>query len=259
MSTTLTSLDALLAPNREPSRGLVHAWAMERPSLIAAGLRPGATVVELGCGDGTWTRKLAEEVGPDGAVFAFDADEALVDAARRAGGPALYETGSAYDTGLPDASVDLVVARHLFAHLGDPGRALAEIARILKPGGAVCLLEAHDTMLWLHPEPPGHADFVSRARALQALRGGDRDAALRLPGLLQAAGYADVRSEVQLLDTALLAVDAFVDLALAPLADLFVGDDEAFAADHVATCAARLDAGDAHGTAGFVATWALRA
>lgn len=260
-----------LTPNVARNRGLpmllrpeVHAWAMERPNLVAAGLRAGQVVVDLGCGDGTFARFLAAEVGSAGKVVAVDADEDMVDAAREAdvgrGGVAIdWMAASAYETGLDDASVDLVFARHLFQHLTDPARALAEIDRILKPGGRVVLLDAHDGLLWLEPCPEGFQAFVDRAEAQQKMRGGDRTIGRRLGGMLAAAGFVDVRADVHVFDSTRLPLDLFLSLALGPVTDAFVGDDAAEADRMVDAARDRLAGDHAHGSAGFYVTWATKA
>ncbi len=243
------------------SPAISYAWAMARPSLIAAGLRPGASVVDLGCGDGAWTRLLASEVGGSGVVFGLDADPdciAAAEASQAPHGSILFEAASAYDTGLPDDAVDIVFARHLFQHLGEPDRALREIYRLLRPGGTLCLLEPHDSMLWLHPEPAGHAAFVARAHELHRLRGGDRDVSRKLGGRVSAAGFSDVHTEVHVMDTGTLPPEVFAELALTPLAAPFQGDEAHVARAHLNLCLSALDAGPTHGTAGVVAVWATR-
>lgn len=256
-ASTNRSLHALLRPE-------VHAWAMERPLVVGSGLKAGMTVVDLGCGDGTFTRFLAGEVGMSGAVIAVDADadtvQATADAdAAREGVTIDWRTASAYDTGLEDRSVDFVFARHLFQHLTDPARALAEVHRILKPGGTVCLLDTHDALLWLQPAPEGHDEFMVRAAEQQRLRGGDREIGRKLSGLLADASFAEIFSDVHVYDTGRLPVGLFVDIALEPLRAVFPGDDAASAERHLAACRDALVDGKAHGSAGFYATYATRA
>lgn len=242
----------------------VHAWAMERPSLIAAGLSRGMTVVDLGCGRGTMTRFVSGEVGPEGKLIGVDVDVAALEEARAATAgrvrvPVSWESASAYDTGLDDASVDMVIARHLFQNLTDPARALAEISRILKPGGRVCLLDAHDGLLWLQPQPAGHAEFMARAQAQQRMRGGDREIGRKLAALLYDASFSDVRADVHVFDTSRMPVDLFVELALVPVLNAFPGDDSDEAHKHLEACRTALSGPRAHGSAGFYATFARKA
>lgn len=241
----------------------VHGWAMERPFVVAAGLTEGMTVLDLGCGDGTRTRLLAAEVGPEGKVIGVDVDEAAIERAKAADadneGVALeWTSASAYDTGLDDASVDFVIARHIFQHLTDPERALDEISRVLKPGGRICVLDTHDALLWLQPEPDGHAAFMARAAEQQRLRGGDREIGRKLAGLLAGAGFDDVRTDVHVFDTGSLPAELFTALALDPMKAIFPGKDGQMAAAHIGRCADALSDEAAHGSAGFYATVAAK-
>jgi ubiquinone/menaquinone biosynthesis C-methylase UbiE len=266
VTTTQTS-SPVVAPNRAATtllRPAIHAWAMERPFVVAAGLDRGTTVLDVGCGDGAVTRLLAAEVGPRGRVIALDVDEAAIARGRdadadRHGASVTWTCASAYDTGLDDASVDFVLARHLFQHLTDPARALRELHRVLKPGGSVCVLEGHDGLIWIHPEPNGHAAFLSRAAEQQRLRGGDREIGRKLAAYLTETGFADVRSDVHVYDTGRLPPELFVALALEPMVALFPGRGAIEAAASVEACRDALSCGTAHGSAGFYATYARKA
>ena len=247
---------ALLRPD-------VHAWAMERPLVMGAGLTRGMTVVDLGCGDGTFTRFLAGEVGTEGEVIALDVDSERIAACEkgdngRASKRVSWRAASAYDTGLDDNSVDFVFARHLFQHLTDPARALAEAHRILKPGGTICLLDTHDGLLWLQPAPEGHDAFMARAAEQQRLRGGDREIGRKLSGLLADADFADVWNDVHVYDTGRLPAELFMHIAIEPLRAVFPGDDAADADAHLKACQMSLLYGESHGSAGFYATHAKK-
>jgi SAM-dependent methyltransferase len=257
----------VLAPNRSAStllRPAIHAWAMERPFVVAAGLDRGMTVLDVGCGDGAVTRFLAGEVGPRGKVIALDVDEATITAqqaadADRKGVAITWTCASAYDTGLEDASVDFVVARHLFQQLTDPARALRELQRVLKPGGSICLVDDHDGLLWIHPEPNGHAAFVARVHEQQRLRGGDREIGRKLAGHVSEAGFDDVHTDVHVYDTGRLPTDLFVALAIEPMTSLFPSHGAEEARVAVEACREALSTGTAHGSAGFYATYARKA
>src|SRR5262245_26011733 len=88
-----------------------------RRVLLAAGLRPGMRVADVGCGVGMVTAQLAELVGPEGHVVGIDASgEQIAQARARLNGQGatvrLVEA-SATDTGLPRESFDLVYNRFL--------------------------------------------------------------------------------------------------------------------------------------------------
>jgi SAM-dependent methyltransferase len=109
-----------------------------RALLIRAGIRPGMSVVDLGCGVGMTTQLLAELVGPTGQVIGVDYSAAQVEQARAL--PAKFSNvrfveASATDTGLPREAFDLVYSRFLLIHLQDPEAALREMQELLKPEG----------------------------------------------------------------------------------------------------------------------------
>ena len=110
-----------------------------RELLLRAGIQPGMSVVDLGCGVGMTTQLLAELVGPAGEVVGVDYSAAQVEQAR-AMLPAKFSNvrfveASATDTGLPREAFDLVYSRFLLIHLQDPESALREMHELLKPEG----------------------------------------------------------------------------------------------------------------------------
>lgn len=89
-------------------------------------------ILDVGCGDGQIARALAAQ-GSD--VLGIDPTEMHIAIAReRAGGPR-YELGSALKLPVDDASQDAVVACLVFEHIDEVDKALAEVSRVLKPGG----------------------------------------------------------------------------------------------------------------------------
>src|SRR3954470_15755755 len=105
---------------------------------------PGQTVLELACGPGETGLRAAERVRPGGKLIATDATEAMVELVReRAEKLGLDDVEArvmdAEWIDLPTASVDAVVCRWGFMLLADPGAALRETRRVLRPGGRVSL------------------------------------------------------------------------------------------------------------------------
>jgi len=114
--------------------------------LSQAGLRPGAVVVDLGCGLGLLALEAARLVGPEGRVYAVDSDrEALGRLSMRAGEAGLAHVIPVHAdlTGLPlPAGVaDAVVARSVLSYLEERGKALQECFRVLRPGGRLSICE----------------------------------------------------------------------------------------------------------------------
>jgi SAM-dependent methyltransferase len=96
----------------------------------------GATgaLLEIGCGAGRNLRAF-RRYRPDLVLHGVDLSQIALDEARRAGGRITYTPGDALHLPYPDHSFDIVVLFDLLEHVPDVGRAVAEIARVLKPGG----------------------------------------------------------------------------------------------------------------------------
>jgi ubiquinone/menaquinone biosynthesis C-methylase UbiE len=110
-------------------------------------VRAGESGVDVGCGVGHLTCELAEDVGPGGRMTGVDASAdmlagaaARVRALRLDDRVALHE-GDAVALGLPDASADFVVAVQTYSYLPDVAAAVAEAARVLRPGGRLGVLD----------------------------------------------------------------------------------------------------------------------
>ena len=108
---------------------------------VAAAASPGARVLEVGCGPGHLSNRLARRNGLE--VTGVDLDPAMIERARaKAGQPGSasqprpsFVVGDAASLAFPDGSFDLVVSTLSMHHWADPTAGLAEIGRVLRPGG----------------------------------------------------------------------------------------------------------------------------
>jgi ubiquinone/menaquinone biosynthesis C-methylase UbiE len=139
-------LVAASAPGRDYKRRL----------LAALDPRPGQTVVDVGCGPGTDLAAVAATVGHGGQVIGIDHDPAMVAEARRrlAGHPTVWvREGDAHRLPLDDGCADRVRTDRVVQHVDDPARVLAELARVLRPGGVAGLAEPDwDTLVIADPD-----------------------------------------------------------------------------------------------------------
>jgi ubiquinone/menaquinone biosynthesis C-methylase UbiE len=130
-------LDAVCA---EPS-----SQEYKRHSLALLGPVEGRRFLDVGCGPGDDARALAAQVGAGGAVVAVDGSRAMIDEAqRRAAGcglPIEFRVADAHYLDLADGSFDGSRCDRTFMHLEEPKRALAEMVRVTRPGGAVVVYE----------------------------------------------------------------------------------------------------------------------
>jgi ubiquinone/menaquinone biosynthesis C-methylase UbiE len=111
-------------------------------------LRPGMRVLDAGCGPGVDTIPLARLVGPTGQIVGVDPDPAMLKAADEAAQAAgvsgvLHVTGTATALSFPDGHFDACRAERLLQVLSpaDALEVIAELARVLKPGGRLVLCD----------------------------------------------------------------------------------------------------------------------
>ncbi|WP_285565535.1 methyltransferase domain-containing protein [Streptomyces sp. RTGN2] len=147
-------------------------------AVAALGLRPGDAVLDAGCGTGRAMPALRAAVGPRGTVLGADLTAAMLESAARAGrgGSGLLLQADAARLPLRSRSLDAVFAAGLISHLSRPGPDLAELARVVRPGGALALFH-----------PIGRASLA--ARHGRRLTDDDLRAEPRLRPLLARSGW----------------------------------------------------------------------
>jgi SAM-dependent methyltransferase len=174
---------------------MAHRTAASHAAFFLPYLRPGMRLLDCGCGPGTLTEGLAAAVAP-GPTIGIDADPH--EAARAAGRGIPGATFTACDaTALPfhDAAFDAVHAHALLEHVRRPEDAVAEMRRVLAPGGVIGVATPDWGGFLLIPPDAGAQAALEDYEALQRAReGGDPRVGRRLGALLEGAGLRDVRT-----------------------------------------------------------------
>jgi len=180
-------------------RGAGEIWNWESPAgklrwarrvkMLSRHLRPGMSVLELGCGTGYFTRKLARS-GAD--IVAIDVSPELLEIAKaNCSTPNVrYEIQNAYELSYPDRVFNSVVGSSVLHHL-EIDEALREVYRVLKPGGAIYFTEPN----MLNPQIAIQKNVPWVKRKLGDSP--DETAFFRWPlrRLLEKKGYREVRIE----------------------------------------------------------------
>lgn len=174
------------------------AQGREAERWTAAGIVPGATVADVGCGPAAMSVVIAGIVGGDGRVIAVERDPASFAQAQQLVGSSgvtnvELRQGEATATGIEPGSVDVVMMRHVLAHNGGHEQDIViHLASLVKPGGSVYLVDVDLSAIRIHPRPEGIDDLNEAYVRFHSQRGNDPMVGLRLGEFLTKAGLVDV-------------------------------------------------------------------
>jgi SAM-dependent methyltransferase len=175
-----------------------HRWrtAANSAAYLIEHLRPGLSLLDVGCGAGTITADLAALVAP-GKATAIDASPTAVEetsqvVTRRGLGNVECSLGNAYDTGFPDHAFDVVHAHQVLQHLADPVRALREMRRVCKPAGVVAARDGDYGGFTWYPAVPALDEWMSLYCRVARANDGEPDGGRRLLSWARQAGFTDI-------------------------------------------------------------------
>ncbi len=167
---------------------------------LARLVRPGLSVLDLGCAAGAITSGIAKAVGPEGQVVGVDRDPVHLESARAHYGDLTnlhFEQGDAAALDY-HARFDIVTSARTLQWIADPGQAVAAMARAVKPGGLVVILDYNHAGNAWDPAPPDQFQrFYQAFLDWRQAHHWDNHMADHLPGLLQAAGLVEVETHLQ--------------------------------------------------------------
>lgn len=181
------------APGYEPDtmRMLTARTAAERAGMLLPRLTDGMRILDLGCGPGSITTGLAAAVAPHGVVLGVDLSVPQLTLASQVLGP-----GCGLVAGLAEAlpvragAFDIVHAHAVFEHLTAPHVVLAEIRRVLRPGGLLALSSSDWSGAAIEPRTAAVDTALRAYWRLRQRSGTDPFAGRRLADQVRAAGFA---------------------------------------------------------------------
>lgn len=166
-------------------------------------VQPDEKVVDFGCGLGQFTRQIAKSVGQQGDVIGIERDQNQIEQARKlaqnAGEAALVDFRQGDATAAPLdgsewGSFDLAHARFLLEHVPRPERVVAQMARAIRPGGRVFLIDDDHGDFRPWPEPQGFSDMWRAYVGTFQTNGSDPYVGRKLVSLLSDAGLTPARN-----------------------------------------------------------------
>jgi SAM-dependent methyltransferase len=210
-------------------------WPQEQALFARYHLRGPLRILDLGCGTGEITRRLAD-LYPQAHIVGIDILEGNLALARQDsanyGARLVYEAGDAFALQHGDASFDLVVCRHMSQAVPHFDHVLDEIGRVLRPGGWLHLLSEDYAMLRFprhrsaNPRLPGpwapdHSDrdpdrfWVDHALPFLESIGCDGRIGRHSPPLLEERGYKDLAVDYIIVDTLRVPREIFANILVA--------------------------------------------
>lgn len=172
--------------------------AEEAAAFLLNHLKPGMSLLDIGCGPGSITIGLARYVAPAPVVGIDQAPEAIAAARRLAEDENVpnvrFEAASVYELPYDDESFAVVYGHQILQHLADPVAALREAARVLEPGGYIAVRDADYGTMTHHPHDPALDEWLATYHEAARANGGEPDAGRRLGQWVRAAGFEHIHA-----------------------------------------------------------------
>ena len=179
-------------------------WPQEKPLFDRYQLPIEAKVLDAGCGTGEISLRLAQMFQHARLLGVDVIDHHLERARARCAGlgeRARFENRSIFALGLPDATFDLVVCRHVLQAIPHAERALAELVRVTRSGGWIHVIAEDYLMIHFEPRRLDPDDFWSEGpRQFGEAIGTDLRVGRKAYGMLRRLGLADITVDYVVVD-----------------------------------------------------------
>lgn len=158
-------------------------------------LKPGITILDIGCGTGSISKDIANSIGSDGKVIGIDNTESFIKSGKKS-----YQSVSNLELIAvdlfeynPDLKFDLIVSARTLQWLSNPKEALLKMRSLLKPSGQISILDYdHTNLIWDPLPPESMQEFYKTFLKWRADAGMNNKIAEDLPELLKEAGFHSI-------------------------------------------------------------------
>jgi SAM-dependent methyltransferase len=186
-------------------------WEAERGLLTRSGLEPGQRVLDLGCGPGRVLSRLS--TAKPRLLLGVDVSRPFL---KEAAGLASVLQADVARLPLASDCLDFVYTRFVLRHIRERPAAIAEVHRVLRPGGVFAAMEPDEASLQLDPVPELWPRLFAGLTQTAVRRGGDPFIGRTLRRRLSGMGFEIVSSEIIPISTDQFSPSGFVQTFLAP-------------------------------------------
>ena len=187
----------IIGYSEEMLQSLMRRNAETNAGYLLPLLRPGMRALDLGCGPGNISIGLAQAVDP-GLLYGIDREESQVDLARALAAAlkrenALFQVGEAAGLSFEDGFFDVVHCHDVLMHIPDTQAVLAEVKRVLKPGGIIGCREMISRSSFTYPDYGVIGKAWDMFEDMIATDGGHPQMGKDLKTQLALAGFSEAR------------------------------------------------------------------